>query len=76
MPGDDVGGTPPFAVRIGNEKSLSKLLPGKAPIKRWYTLEPGAQLAVEVDFRRQKKVFRALMCFCRCCYCFVIEFNL
>lgn len=59
MPKDEAGSTPSFAVRIVNE--LDPSLPrseGKegVPAKPRCNLEPGAQLAVEVEFRRQDKV--------------------
>lgn len=57
MPRNEVGVTPPFVVRIlGEHSCLSSLHAEDRPDTRRYSLEPGAHLAVEVEFQRQKKV--------------------
>lgn len=57
MPRDDSGRAPPFIVRIGNELDSSLLYTQREEAgRRMYRLEPGAHLAVEVEFRRQDEV--------------------
>ena len=57
MPRDDSGTAPPFIVRIGNELDSSLLHTQREEAgRRLYRLEPGAHLAVEVEFRRQDEV--------------------
>lgn len=63
IPKDEAGSTPAFTVRIKNDSKneLGPSLPrpeGKegVPAKSRCKLEPGANLAVEVEFRRQDKV--------------------
>lgn len=57
MPRDDSGRAPPFIVRIGSELDSSLLHTHREEAgRRLYRLEPGAHLAVEVEFRRQDEV--------------------